>query len=68
MPPPTLNYEEPVSVGPLSGIPVRLHERPSMLICALDELKVLRGCNLNLHAVTLSVDHRLLPNIPTMRS
>lgn len=38
-----------VSVGPLSRVPVRLHERPSMLIRTLDKLEVVRESNLNLH-------------------
>lgn len=39
-----------VSVGPLSRVPVRLHERPSMLIRALNELEVSQGSNTNPHA------------------
>lgn len=38
-----------VYVGPLSRIPIRLHERPSMRIRALDEREVLRRCDSNLH-------------------
>ena len=32
-----------VSVGPLSRIPIRLHECLSMLICALNDLEIVRG-------------------------
>lgn len=38
-----------VPFGPLSRIPVRLHERAGMLIRALDELEVLRGCDSYMH-------------------
>ena len=38
-----------VSVGPLSRIPVRLHERAGMLIRPLDEYEVVRGSDSNLH-------------------
>jgi len=38
-----------VPVGPLCNIPIRLHESPSMLIRALDELEVVRGSNSKTH-------------------
>lgn len=38
-----------VSIGPLSRIPVRLHERPGMLIRPLDKREVVRGSDSNLH-------------------
>lgn len=38
-----------VSVGPLCRIPMRLHECAGVLIRALDELKVVRGSESNLH-------------------
>ena len=38
-----------VSAGPLSRIPVRLHERAGMLIRPLDEYEVVRGSDSNLH-------------------
>lgn len=38
-----------VSVGPLSRIPVRLHECPGMLIGALDKLEILKEGDSNLH-------------------
>mgnify|MGYP001691110844 CR=1 FL=1 len=38
-----------VSVGPLCNIPIRLHERPSMRIRALNELEVVRRSDSNLH-------------------
>lgn len=56
-----------IPVGPMSRIPIRLHESPGMLIRPLDKLEVVRGNDSNLHTITLSVDHRLLPNIPIMR-
>ena len=56
-----------VSVGPLSRIPVRLHKRAGVLVHALDELEVVTRSDSNLHAITLSEDHSLLTNIPTMR-
>lgn len=56
-----------VSFGPLCGIPIRLHERAGVLIRLLNELEVVRGSDSNLHAITLSEDHSLLTNIPTMR-
>ena len=42
-----------VSVGPLSRVPIRLHECPSMLIRALDEREVVRRCDSNLHFLIL---------------
>lgn len=56
-----------VSVGLLSRIPIRLHERAGVIICPLNESEVVRRSDLNLHTITLSVDHSLLTNIPTMR-
>ena len=47
-----------VSLGPLSRIPIRLHERPSMRIRALNELEVLRESDLNPHAITISTNTR----------
>ena len=38
-----------VSVGPLSRIPIRLHERAGVRIRALNELEVVSGRNANLH-------------------
>ena len=38
-----------VSVGPLSRIPIRLHESAGMLIRPLDKLEVRRVGNSNLH-------------------
>lgn len=38
-----------IPVGPLSHIPIRLHESAGMLIRALDELEVVKGSDLNLH-------------------
>lgn len=43
-----------VSVGPLSRIPIRLHERPGMVIRTSDELEVVRGSESNLHATIIS--------------
>lgn len=54
-----------VPFGPLSRIPVRLHERAGMRIGTLDEIKVVRGSDSNLHAVTLSVDYGLLTTMST---
>ena len=48
-----------VSVGPLSRIPMHLHEHPGVLIRALDELEVVRGCESNLHAA-------IILSIPTL--
>ena len=42
-----------VSVGLLSRIPIRLHERAGVLIRALDELDVLRGRESNLHVAII---------------
>ena len=47
-----------VPVGPLCRIPIRLHERPSMRIRALNELEVLRESDLNPHAITISTNTR----------
>jgi hypothetical protein len=47
-----------VSVGPLSRIPIRLHERPGMLIRPLDKLDVFRVGNSNPHAITISTNTR----------
>ena len=55
-----------VPFGPLSRIPICLHERAGALIRALDEIEGARGGDSNLHAVTLSVDHGLPANLPTM--
>ena len=38
-----------IPVGPLSRVPMRLHERPSMLIRAHDKLEIVRGNDSNLH-------------------
>ena len=38
-----------VSVGPLSRIPIRLHEHAGVLIRVLNELEVFRGGDSNLH-------------------
>lgn len=38
-----------IPVGPLSCIPIRLHERAGMLIRTLNELEVFRGGDSNLH-------------------
>ena len=38
-----------IPVGPLGGVPIRLHESAGMLIRALDELEVFRGGDSNLH-------------------
>lgn len=38
-----------VSVGPLSRIPIRLHECAGMLICVLDERDVVSRSDSNLH-------------------
>ena len=38
-----------IPVGPLSRIPMRLHERPGMRVHALDELEVVRRCDSDLH-------------------
>ncbi len=43
-----------IPVGPLSRIPMRLHERPGMRIRALDEFEVVRGSESNLHATIIS--------------
>jgi len=37
-----------------------------MLLRPLDERGVVRGRNSNLHAITLSVDHGRMTNLPTM--
>lgn len=37
-----------IPVGPLCGVPVRLHESSGMLIRAINELEVVRGSDLNL--------------------
>jgi len=53
-----------VAVGPLCRIPIRPHERPGMLIRPLDKLKILRGCDSNLHAAIVSMvlsSHTSLP-------
>ena len=42
-----------VSFGPLSRIPVRLHERAGVLIRVLNELEVFRGLDSNLHMNTM---------------
>ena len=42
-----------VSAGPLSRIPIRLHERAGMLIHPLDKLEVVRRSNLNLHVAII---------------
>ncbi len=47
-----------VSVGPLSRIPIRLHESPGMLIRPLDKLDVFRVGNSNPHAITISTNTR----------
>lgn len=39
-----------IPVGPLSRIPIRMHERPGVLIRALDELEVSQGSTTNPHA------------------
>lgn len=44
-----------VPVGPLSRIPIRLHERPSMRICTLNEREVVRGGDSNLHMGILTL-------------
>ena len=45
-----------VSFGPLSRIPIRLHESAGMLIRPLDKLEVLRGCDSILHTVIVSTE------------
>jgi len=57
-----------IPVGPLSLIPIRLHERPGMLICTLDELEVLQGCDSNLHIEIVSVNQDMAGNLLTMWS
>lgn len=47
-----------VSVGPLSRIPIRLHERLSMIIRPLDKLGVVRRCDSNPHTITISTNTR----------
>lgn len=44
------NIHAGVTVGPLCGVPVHLHERPGMRIRARDELEVVRVSDSNLHA------------------
>ena len=43
-----------VSVGPLSRIPIRLHEIAGIRIRPLDKLEVVRGSDLNLHTEAVS--------------
>lgn len=38
-----------VSVGPLCRIPIRLHERPGMLMCTHNEFEVFKGSDSNLY-------------------
>ena len=45
-----------VSVGPLSCIPIRLHESPGTVIRALNELEVVRGCDSILQTVIVSTE------------
>ena len=47
-----------VSVGPLSRIPIRLHERAGVLIRVLNELEVFRGCESNPHVITITTNTR----------
>ena len=44
-----------IPVGPLSRIPISLHERPGMLIRVLDELEIARKCDSNLHGSMIGV-------------
>lgn len=53
-----------IPVGPLSRIPIRLHERPSMLIRALNEIKVVRRGDRNLHAAIISMVLSLHTSLP----
>ena len=57
-----------VLFGPLSRIPVRLHERVGMRICALNELEVLRESDLNLHIEIVSANQDMAVNLLTMWS
>lgn len=57
-----------VPFGPLSRIPVRLHERAGMRICALNELEVLRESDLNLHIEIVSANQDMAGNLLTMWS
>ena len=45
-----------VPFGPLSRIPIRLHERAGVLIRPLDEHEVVRGSDSNLHAEIVSIN------------
>ena len=53
-----------VSVGPLSRIPIRLHESAGMRIGTLDELEVVRGGDRNLHAAIISMVLSLHTSLP----
>jgi len=55
-----------IPVGPLSRIPIRLHERPGMLVRALDELEVVRRGNSNPHTAIVSTNRGLVAHLPTM--
>ena len=55
-----------VPFGPLSRIPIRLHERAGMLICTLNEREVVRGGNSNLHTEIVSTSLSVAANLPTM--
>ena len=53
-----------VPFGPLSRIPIRLHERAGMRIGTLDELEVVRGGDRNLHAAIISTVLSLHTSLP----
>ena len=53
-----------VPFGPLSRIPIRLHESAGMRIGTLDELEVVRGGDRNLHAAIISMVLSLHTSLP----
>lgn len=55
-----------VAVRPLCRIPIRLHERPGMLIRAFDKCEVVSGGDSNLHTEIVSTNQGLVAHLPTM--
>lgn len=55
-----------IPVGPLSLIPIRLHERPGMRVRALDELEVVCRGDSNLHTEIVSTNEGMVAHLPMM--